>query len=114
MGNVKSCDRDHLHEYRKTVRVFGLRKNVFLEFEFTVGFEELTIELVMPYEAFREFCETNHVSKIDCNPEIQSGFNKLAAKGFPKLHEHTENDDNLRNSQDMDKRENIIQLGDFK
>lgn len=90
MENDKQPDRDRLQEYRKTVRIFGIRKGRFLEFDYTVGSEELTVELVMPYEVFTEFCETNHVAEVTCAPNIQAIFDRMAAET------------------------NIIQLGDFK
>ena len=114
MDNRKKNERDRLTEYQKSVCVFGIRKNVFLEFEFTVGFKELTIELVMPYEAFKEFCETNHVSKIDCNADIQEVYAKLAAGRPPKLHIHAQTDNDLIPSQGRENTENVVQLGDFK
>jgi phenol/toluene 2-monooxygenase (NADH) P0/A0 len=114
--NIDNYDSDRLREYRKTVNIFGIRKGVFLEFEFTVGHEELTIELVMPYAAFKEFCETNHVSKIDYVAELKSEFDKMSAGGLPKLfnHElHGETDEKSKITQDLDARDNIVKLGDF-
>jgi len=98
MAHNKQHDPDRLQKYRKTVRVFGIRKAKFLEFDYTLGCEELTIELVMPYPAFKEFCETNHVAEIICVPQIRYEYNRLSGGEKPKLHDKT----------------NIIQLGDFK
>lgn len=98
MTDNKLPDRDRLQNYHKSVRVFGIRKEKFLEFCFTVGCEELTIELVMPYPAFKEFCETNHVAEIDCDVDLKDDFDRLSKDGFPKLYDQT----------------NIIQLGEFK
>lgn len=98
MVSISREDIDRLQSYRKSVRVFGIRKGKFLEFDYTVGWEELTIELVMPYPVFKEFCETNHVAQIDCEASIKTDFYELAGGILPKLYDET----------------NIIQLGDFK
>lgn len=98
MADIKQEDRDRLRSYHKSVRVFGVRKGKFLEFEFTMGCEELTIELVMPYPIFKEFCETNHVAEIDCAVGVKAEFDRLSGGALPNLYDDT----------------NIIKLGDFK
>ncbi len=98
MTNNGPPDRDRLQNYEKSVRVFGIRKKKFLEFDFTVGSEELTIELIMPYPAFREFCDTNHVAKIIWEPRVKAEFDRLAAARLSGSGKQT----------------NIIQLGDYK
>lgn len=90
MKKEELTSQDRLSEYRKTVRIFGIRKGKFLEFDYTVGCEELTVELIMPYGVFAEFCETNHVAEIKCAPDIKADFEKLGAQT------------------------NIIQLGEFR
>ena len=94
MTDKRRFDQDRLQEYRKSVHLFGIRKGKFLEFEFTKGCEELTIELVMPYAVFKEFCEVNHVAEITCAASIRADYDRLRG------------DDNHAT--------NIIQLGDFK
>ena len=97
MTGNKQQELDRLQNYRKSVRVFGIRKGKFLEFDYTLGSAELTIELVMPYPVFKEFCEINHVAKIACDPEVEVAFTTLVQGRLPK---------------NFDKK-NIIQLGDF-
>ena len=48
--------------WQKFVRVTGIRNNSFVEFDFSVGSPELYAELILPFEAFREFCAQNEVS----------------------------------------------------
>jgi len=98
MVEKQQHNRDRLQSYHKTVRVFGIRGGKFIEFDFTVGSEELTIELVMPYAAYKEFCETNHVAEIECMADVKQAYDKLADGQYPTLYDKT----------------NIIQLGDFK
>ncbi len=94
MSENRRFDQDRLQNYHKSVRVFGIRKEKFLEFEFTVGSKELVIELVMPYPAFKEFCDVNHVAEIVCDVSIRVAFNRLSGGNQHK--------------------ENIIQLGEFR
>lgn len=98
MTDLKKPERDRLLNYHKSVRVWGIRKGRFLEFDYTVDCAELTIELVMPYAVFKEFCETNHVAEIDCEANVKAEFDRLSEGSLPKLYSKT----------------NIIQLGDFK
>ena len=39
-----------------TVRVTGIRHGKFVEFEFSLGDSDLSVELIMPFAAFDEFC----------------------------------------------------------
>ncbi|GGH67130.1 hypothetical protein GCM10010975_36640 [Comamonas phosphati] len=41
---------------RRTVRVMRRRANGFVEFEFSVGWPELVVELTMTEHDFQEFC----------------------------------------------------------
>ncbi|HYG89268.1 MAG TPA: phenol hydroxylase subunit [Azospirillum sp.] len=38
------------------VRVTGIRSGKFVEFEFALGDSDLSVELIMPFTAFEEFC----------------------------------------------------------
>ena len=112
MKNRQHSDQDRLQDYRKTVRIFGIRKAKFLEFDFTVGFEELTIELVMPYPAFKEFCETNHVEEIDCLLDVKAEYDKMAGGKFPRLIPPEKGREQLNMS--VKDKSNIIDLGEYQ
>lgn len=43
------------------VRVTGERLGKYVEFEFSIDDKDLTVELIMPHEAFRLFCEKHRV-----------------------------------------------------
>jgi hypothetical protein len=43
------------------VRVIGIRRRRFVEFEYMVGDPDLNVELIMPIPAFTEFCEQQKV-----------------------------------------------------
>ena len=49
----------------KFVRVIEIKKNGMVEFEFSVGEPELLVELLLPADAFSEFCAANHVTTIE-------------------------------------------------
>lgn len=44
-----------------TVRVTGMRRGRFVEFDYSVGDRELSVELIMPLAAFDEFCRREGV-----------------------------------------------------
>ncbi|BBD76327.1 phenol hydroxylase subunit [Hydrogenophilus thermoluteolus] len=50
---------------RKWARVTGINRLGFVEFEFTIGAKELTVELMLRPEAFDEFCEKQKVEVHD-------------------------------------------------
>ena len=50
---------------RKFVRVTSERDNGLVAFEFSIGWPELSVELVLPRAAFDEFCATNKVQRLE-------------------------------------------------
>lgn len=52
------CDFDPGKKY---VRVSQVRTDGMVEFDFSIGTPELYVELMLPLNAFSEFCETNGV-----------------------------------------------------
>ncbi len=53
------------------VRITGERLGKYVEFEFSIDDEDLTVELIMPHEAFRLFCEKHRARLIECPEEIR-------------------------------------------
>ena len=60
-----------------TVRVTGVRRARFVEFEFSLG-DELVVELVMPYREFRVFCEEHDARQLPAEGEAALAFMRLA------------------------------------
>ncbi|ODS93213.1 MAG: hypothetical protein BGO13_04095 [Burkholderiales bacterium 66-5] len=62
----------HCDVTRKYINVLGRRDNGLVEFEFSMGWPELTVELMLPEQAFAEFCRTHqvkqHPGQIDTHP----------------------------------------------
>ncbi len=50
---------------RKFVRVLQVRSNGLVEFEFSIGWPELAVELMLPKPAFDAFCRTHQVRRLD-------------------------------------------------
>jgi len=50
---------------RRFVRVLQVRSNGLVEFEFSIGWPELSVELMLPQPAFEAFCRNNHVQRLD-------------------------------------------------
>ena len=46
------------------VRVTGTRDTRFVEFEFAIGDPELSVELVLQFDQFREFCACHSVTYL--------------------------------------------------
>jgi phenol hydroxylase P0 protein len=47
------------------IRVRSGPDDTFVEFDFAIGYPELFVELVLPRQAFRQFCENNRVQHMD-------------------------------------------------
>ncbi len=47
------------------VRVTGTLRERFVEFEFSIGDPELSVDLVLQFDQFHEFCARHQVSVLD-------------------------------------------------
>ena len=63
---------------RKFVRVTGVRSGRHVEFEFSVNDADLTVELILPFSAFEEFCALQDVTRLPPEGEVADAFEKLA------------------------------------
>jgi phenol hydroxylase P0 protein len=59
------------------VRVTGVRRQRFVEFEFSLG-DELVVELVMPYHEFRTFCDEHSARVLPSEGEAALAFMALS------------------------------------
>lgn len=50
---------------RKFVRVICVREDGLVTFEFSIGWPELVVELMLPAQAFAEFCARERVLRLD-------------------------------------------------
>lgn len=46
------------------VRLIRIRSDGFVEFEFAIGDPDLAVDLIMPADAYRDFCRDNNVVRI--------------------------------------------------
>jgi len=49
---------------KRYVRITGIRGNKLIEFDFSIGEPEIYVELILPFEAFQEFCAHNQVTYL--------------------------------------------------
>lgn len=63
---------------KKFVRVTGVRSARYVEFEFSVNDADLTVELILPFAAFEEFCTLQEVVRLQPEGEVANAFEKLA------------------------------------
>jgi phenol/toluene 2-monooxygenase (NADH) P0/A0 len=62
---------------KKFVRVTGVRSGRYVEFEFSVNDADLTVELILPFSAFEEFCTLQEATRLPPPGEVASEFEKL-------------------------------------
>lgn len=50
---------------RRFVRVIETRPDGLVAFEFAIGWPDLAVELLLPAQAFADFCATHRVQRLD-------------------------------------------------
>jgi phenol hydroxylase P0 protein len=60
------------------VRVTGVRSGRYVEFEFSINDADLTVELILPFAAFEEFCALQEAVRLAPGSEVAAEFEKLA------------------------------------
>lgn len=73
----KSGNAGGLTSLTSFVRVLGVRRDRFVEFEFSLGDPDLSVELVMPFDQFETFCKRNHAAVREAAPEAEAAFERL-------------------------------------
>ncbi len=63
---------------RKFVRVIGTRLGKYVEFEFSVNDADLTVELILPFAAFDEFCALQNATVLQPEPAVAGQLEQLA------------------------------------
>ncbi len=64
---------------RYAARVLRIRRGTYVEFAFVAGDPMLSVELVLPYPAFREFCANNRIEVLPVEEEgVRRAFERLA------------------------------------
>ncbi|MDQ0505822.1 phenol hydroxylase subunit [Xanthobacter agilis] len=52
------------------VRVIGSRLDTYVEFEFSLNDKDLTVELILPFRAFEDFCDRQKAVILPAEPEV--------------------------------------------
>lgn len=55
----------HCDTSKRFVRVVERRSDGLVSFEFSIGWPELAVELMLPAAAFEAFCANNQVQRLD-------------------------------------------------
>lgn len=76
----------HFDAARKYVRMCRQRPDGFVEFAFAIGDPELCVELMLPTNAFHEFCLANDVILLepvaDADDDWVRRMNEASRRGF--------------------------------
>ncbi|VVO76169.1 hypothetical protein PS862_01588 [Pseudomonas fluorescens] len=59
------------------VRITGTQRQRFIEFEFSVGDPELSVEMIMPVQAFEEFCARHDARQLSAEQVAQVEYERL-------------------------------------
>lgn len=75
------------------VRILGVRSAKFIEFEYPLDDGLLAIELILPLEAFEEFCRARDADVLPPDPETAETIERMAWRaGQPGLLRRTRRD----------------------
>lgn len=61
----------------KYVRVTGIRDDKFIEFDFSIDYPEIFVELILPIEMFQTFCTNNNVKILDAENDTQAEHDRM-------------------------------------
>ena len=61
----------------RAVRVVGVRRNRFVEFEFLLRDQDLSLQLVLPYPEFVAFCAEQGVAALPPAAGVAPAFERL-------------------------------------
>ncbi|MFJ4373973.1 phenol hydroxylase subunit [Pseudomonas japonica] len=64
-------------EPARYVRITGTQRQRFVEFEFSLGDPELAVEMIMPFDAFEEFCARNQIRRLSPEQIAQLEYDRL-------------------------------------
>lgn len=65
-------------QLRKFVRIIGSRLGRYVEFEFIVNDQDLSVELILPFSAFDEFCELQNATVLPPDPAVADEIERQA------------------------------------
>ncbi|MCE1235235.1 MAG: phenol hydroxylase subunit [Hyphomicrobiales bacterium] len=72
------------------VRVLGTRLGRFVEFEFSLGDDDLSVELILPTKAFEEFCRARSAVVLPPDASTAEALEQMAWRaGHPGLLQRT-------------------------
>lgn len=66
-----------LPEQQRFVRVTGIRHNRFVEFDFSIGDPTLYVELMLPFEQFKQFCIRQQAVELTPEQQAQVDYDRL-------------------------------------
>ena len=72
------------------VRVTGIRKNAFVEFDFSIDDPTLFIELVLPFDQFQAFCTRHQVKQLSAEQQTRVDLDKLKWR-YGQVNDETDN-----------------------
>ena len=65
------------------VKILGTRLGKYIEFEFSLNDSDLAVELILPPDAFKAFCEANDVVILSPDPQPSREVAGLLGKFMP-------------------------------
>lgn len=77
LGAGPSCPRARV-AMQTFVRIIGSRLDRYVEFEFTVDDPDLTVELILPFGAFEEFCKMQGAEILPPAPDVAQELERQA------------------------------------
>lgn len=84
------------------VRVFGTRLGKFVEFEYSLGDGDLSVELILPTKAFEEFCRARGADVAPLDASTAEALERMAWRaGHPGLLQRTSRGEDAPDPDDL-------------
>lgn len=74
MPDERNASVSMLDMTRRYVRQVNRRCDGFVEFEFSIAEQAISVDLILPEAAYRQFCRINNVIFIDGSPAPTAGL----------------------------------------
>ena len=69
--------QEHVTQPICFIHITGTQRDKFIEFEFSVGDPELAVEMIMPVQAFEEFCAKHQVQHLTADEVCKLEYERM-------------------------------------
>jgi len=76
-SDAKNNNSTIIDPNKRYVRITGIRRNKFIEFDFSISEPEMYVELILPFDAFQVFCSNNNITHLTSEEAAEVDYDRL-------------------------------------